>query len=495
MAAATTPGSFDSDTPSFPDDPAAMSQSSLTSATSDEDNESIMSTPKRYPAHLSHGSAPRQRQQQQTQRVRPNSSQYETMEELLTAAGYTVTRVFTPETERVQRLSQGRDEEDEDGQKTGEQGTRAASGIGRLVTGLIAHIMPSTSGGSTTSRRPTPALRVQIVDDADSNPFLDSSSPMMRSAGSAYSQAAHSLRTHLLSAHTAARASSNTRSKSTHRAQPALRHTTSAPSLPRTTSGRRRALPSAWRDAANNPNKPAWSGGFVPKTIDTQLKPRSGWFGTVRPADARAQTSPAATIRARTSTLRPPIPTLHRARSAPRSTRVHVPLPAPPARPSPVVQANTVVCRSQTNLVVPARSRSLSRGRKTDESPILAPEPGSTSTEGLPPTPARPTLQRARSNGFLKRPVVHMHTPSFADDEPDLASIISAFRSSSPSRRQRSIRSLRALLKDPRFPDVPVVCVASPGTAGAGLPGRALWMTGPEWEAEVGRKNTFNGRG
>ena len=64
------------------------------------------------------------------------------------------------------------------------------------------------------------------------------------------------------------------------------------------------------------------------------------------------------------------------------------------------------------------------------------------------------------------------------DDEPDLASIIHAYRPSSPrsTGRHASIRSLRALLKDPKFPDVPVVCVASPGTVSAGGPGRTLWL-------------------
>ncbi|KAG9106585.1 hypothetical protein FRC07_008777, partial [Ceratobasidium sp. 392] len=146
------------------------------------------------------------------------------------------------------------------------------------------------------------------------------------------------------------------------------------------------------------------------------------------------------------------------------------------------------------------RSTAVSSAEDDQPSPILAPE--TTQTDGLPPTPARPAIHRARSNGFLRRKqpqTRHQHQPTDDEAEPDLASIIHAFRPPSsppsPTRRQRSIRSLRALLKDPRFPDVPVVCVASPGTVGVGGPGRAVWMSGPGWEAEVRRKNTMGVRG
>ncbi|KAG8781583.1 hypothetical protein FRC12_021738 [Ceratobasidium sp. 428] len=145
------------------------------------------------------------------------------------------------------------------------------------------------------------------------------------------------------------------------------------------------------------------------------------------------------------------------------------------------MQQSTVVCRSRSSfgssLSVQTRS-SVNSPDEDQPSPILA-RPEATPTDGLPPTPARPTIQRARSNGFLRR---KQPAPS--------ASIVDAFRPPSPTRRQRLVRSLRALLKDPRFPDVPVVCVASPGTVGAGGAGRALWMSGPGWGAGVRRKNT-----
>jgi hypothetical protein len=268
----------------------------------------------------------------------------------------------------------------------------------------------------------------------------------------------------------------------------------------------------------------------VVKEIETQLKPRNGWFSTARPlanvSNARAPTSPPQTIRAgRSGSQHPPMarssllvpPTLHRARSAPRPSRIHVPVPAPPVRPSPVVQQNVVVCRSVSSLgsslsvqtrASSNKSRSHSRPGKIpnedeeeedeDEiqpSPILTPE--ATPPDGLPPTPARPPITRARSNGFLRRKQQQQPAPMPIEDEPDLAAIIHAFRPPSappsPTRRQRSIKSLRALLRDPKFPDVPVVCVASPGTVGVGGPGRAVWMSGAGWEAEVRRKNSVRG--
>ncbi|KAG8692767.1 hypothetical protein FRC09_010969 [Ceratobasidium sp. 395] len=489
----------------------SQSFNSLTSTSTKPfaDDGSMTVTPKRrYPAHLSRGSPPPREQNRS-----PTSDQYESMEDLLTAAGYTVTRVFTPDTERIQRMSAGEEQRDDSTMSKASGSTTEGGGIGTLVAGWISHIIPASGGGRTARRHgQTPVVRVQPVEeDAQSNPFLESSSNLGVSSHHRFPHTARSLRTHLSSATRPASRSSSRPTPLIHharpdRAVPALRHTTSAPSLPRISpSGglRRRALPAAWRDAAGKQREAAvykaWSGGFAPKTVETQLKPRStsGWFsnsGTIRPSAGtlRIQTSSPGTIRG--LTLAVPshsYPTLYRARSAPRSTSVHVPVPAPPVRPSPVVQQSTVVCRSQSSFgsSLSVQTRSSVNSPDSDQpSPILAPE--TTPTDGLPPTPARPTIQRARSNGFLRR---KQPAPPVDQDErePDLASIIDAFRPPSPTRRQRSIRSLRALLKDPRFPDVPVVCVASPGTVGAGGAGRALWMSGPGWEAEVRRKNTM----
>ncbi|KAG8737353.1 hypothetical protein FRC10_008291 [Ceratobasidium sp. 414] len=508
--AEATPGSLDSDAPSRSDTPSVLSQhqsfnslTTMTTITGDDDDESIASTPKRYPAHLSRGSPPaaaRARNlHQHTPTRRPNSSQYETMEDLLTAAGYTVTRVFTPETERVQRLAHNHDNNHEGETRKPDA---AGGGIGTLVAGWISHIIPA--GGSVRRHGPTPEVRVQAADDDEPNPFLESGPSTQR-----FPQAARSLRTHLSSTRTVTRSGSRPtlypHYGRSDRAGPALRHTISAPSLPRIPSGgRRRALPTAWREAGKQEMAyQGWSGGFAPKIVETRLEPRSSWFNTVRPSASstiRVQTSPPGTIRAGRgenqlhSTLEvPDHPTLHRARSAPRSSYIHVPVPAPPVRPSPVVQQSTVVCRSQPNLGSSLGIQT--RWSRVDEdqpSPILTPE--ATPTDGLPPTPSRPAIYHSRSNGFLRRnrpPIL----PAEDEREPDLASIIDAFRPPSappsPTRRQRSIRSLRALLKDSRFPDVPVVCVASPGTVGVGGPGRAMWMSGPGWEAEVRRRNTI----
>ncbi|CAE6517632.1 unnamed protein product [Rhizoctonia solani] len=429
---------------------------------------------RRYPAHLSHGS-PR--------KPNLNSNQYETMEDLLAAAGYTVTRVFTPETERTQKMQ----EQAKDEQKEG-------AGIGTRFAGWIAHFLPTaTTSGTSRLTRAEP----EVEEDVSSNPFLTAP------RGGQYPQATHSLRTHLigraLKGHPHHLHPQETqRTITTARSQPVLRHVTSAPSLPRAASSRRRALPSAWREQTTyqpeentQPLKTAWSGGFISKQTEIQLTSRGNksWFGTV---------SSDSTVRARTGsqpprasqTLRPP--TIHRARSAPRPSKVQVPAPAPPVRPRPVVQQNVVVCRSVSSLgssmSVQTRSSVRSKSRSklslasdeeepTSPCPVLTPE--SAHPEGLPSTPARPVLVKQRSARFLKRsPPPH----PIEDDEPepDLASIIDAFRPPSappsPTRRQRSIRSLRALLKDPKFPDVPVVCVASPGTVNAGGPGRALWL-------------------
>ncbi|KAG8700728.1 hypothetical protein FRC11_012707, partial [Ceratobasidium sp. 423] len=169
---------------------------------------------RRYPAHLSHGS-PR--------KPSVNSNQYETMEDLLAAAGYAVTRVFTPETERTQKPQEQAKEEHKEG-----EGSRNRD---KLRTHLMSRALSGHPHAQDTQRTTTTA-----------------------------------------------------------QSQPALRHATSAPSLPRAASGRRRGLPSAWREQAtqppNNTTQPlqtAWSGGFVSKQTEVQLKSPGGksWFGTV----------------------------------------------------------------------------------------------------------------------------------------------------------------------------------------------------------------------
>jgi hypothetical protein len=141
------------------------SASSVPSTSSDK----MATTSKRYPAHLSRGSPPPRFADQQTLKRRPNSGQYETMEDLLAAAGYSVTRVFTPDTERVQRLAQ--DNEQMPSQKPVEN----VGGIGTRVAGWFAHIMPAGAGtGAIPSRRhvQTSEVRVEVVEDPEANPFL-----------------------------------------------------------------------------------------------------------------------------------------------------------------------------------------------------------------------------------------------------------------------------------------------------------------------------------
>ncbi|KAH7322155.1 hypothetical protein B0J17DRAFT_723659 [Rhizoctonia solani] len=419
---------------------------------------------------------------------------YETMEELLAAAGYTVTRVFTPETERTQKIQETQEEHKE-------------GGIGTIFAGWIAQILPAatTSGTSKSNTRPEPA-----EEDVGSNPSLT-----VRGTSGQFPQATRSLRTHLMTlafgGHPRPPVQDTQQTITTPRSQPKLRHVTSAPSLPRTASGRRRALPSAWREPVVHkpedapPLKTGWSGGFVPKQTEVQLASRGGksWFGTVT-SDSTVRVRSGSQPPRASRTLRPPI--VHRARSAPRLNKahVHVPAPAPPVRPSPVVQQNVVVCRSvssfgssssvQTRSSVKSKSRSKLSLQSDDEEPVspcpvLTPE--SAHPDGLPSTPARPVLVKQRSARFLRRATPQPQPIEDDEPEPDLASIIDAFRPPSappsPTRRQRSIRSLRAVLKDPRFPDVPVVCVASPGTVNAGGAGRALWIRDSGWDATVRR--------
>ncbi|KAF8696538.1 hypothetical protein RHS03_07832, partial [Rhizoctonia solani] len=446
---------------------------------------------RRYPAHLSHGSPPR----------KPHSNQYETMEELLAAAGYTVTRVFTPETERTQKM--------QDQAKDEHKGAGGA-GIGTMFAGWIAHILPAASTSSTPVSPTSPSSTFRVQEDAGSNPFLS----VRGQSDGQYPQATHSLRTHLMSRalkshpdpHLHPQTQDSQRTITTARSQPVLRHVTSAPSLPRAVSGRRRGLPPSWRDQAvpkpaeaTQPSKTGWSGGFVLKQTEVQLKSRSkGWFGTVT-ADSTARVRSGSQPPRASHTLRPP--TIHRTRSAPRPSKIHVPAPAPPVRPSPVVQPNVVVCRSVSSLGSSSSIHTRSSGKSKSKSklslesdddepvspcPVLTPE--SAHPDGLPNTPARPVLVKQRSTRFLRRS--NQPRPVEEDEpEPDLASIIHAFRPPSappsPTRRQRSIRSLRAVLKDPKFPDVPVVCVASPGTVNAGGPGRVVWLRDPGWDNTV----------
>lgn len=162
-------------TASSPVTPSVLSQSqsidSMTSASASASSGSgagcgigesaVTPTRRRYPANLSHGSPPGT----QRQRARPNSSHYETMEDLLAAAGYSVTRVFTPETERVKRLSSGGGDESGKGGEGDGKG-EVGGGIGTLVAGWFAHIMPA-AGAS-----PGPARTPEVEEDAEANPFL-----------------------------------------------------------------------------------------------------------------------------------------------------------------------------------------------------------------------------------------------------------------------------------------------------------------------------------
>ncbi|CEL63290.1 hypothetical protein RSOLAG1IB_05333 [Rhizoctonia solani AG-1 IB] len=445
----------------------------------DKDATCTPSRVRRYPAHLSHGSPPR----------KPQSNQYETMEELLAAAGYTATRVFTPETERTQKMQEQAKDEHKD------------AGLGSMFAGWIAHILPVTAPSSSSTSPTSPKPRVE--EDVGSNPFLSAD------ADAQFPQTTRSLRTHLMSR--ALRSHPQTqdaqRTITTPRTQPVLRHVTSAPSLPRAASGRRRELPTSWRNQfAHKPSevvqssKPGWSGGFVPKQTEVRLNSRTkGWFATAA-ADSTVRVRSGSQPPRGSHTLRPP--TIHRTRSAPRPSKIQVPAPAPPVRPSPVVQPNVVVCRSVSSLgsssSVQTRSSAKSKSKsklslESDDDepispcPVLTPE--SAHPDGLPTTPVRPVLVKQRSARFLKRSNPPPRSVEEDEPEPDLASIIHAFRPPSappsPARRQQSIRSLRALLKDPKFPNVPVVCVASPGTVSAGGPGRAVWLRDPGWDNTV----------
>ncbi|KAL5638005.1 hypothetical protein ACGC1H_002317 [Rhizoctonia solani] len=449
---------------------------SADSVTSSEESmgDSLVRTPaRRYPASLSHGSP--------TRKPRLNSTQYEAMEDLLAAAGYSVTRVFTPETERTQKMAETKEEQ----------------GIGTMFAGWIAHLLPAATSSTMKPTRSEP----EAEEVTGSNPPLTVQSAQ-------YPQATRSLRTHLMSlAFKSNPVATCVHDRTITPSQPALRHVTSAPSLPQITSSRRRGLPSAWRDQpihteSTPPPKTSWSGGFIPKQTEQHTSRGKTWFGTVTSEStvrARSGSQPP-----RAATLRPPV--IHRARSAPRLNKAHaphVPAPAPPVRPSPVVQQNVVVCRSVSSLgsssSVQTRSsvRSKPRSKRSlqsdddDEpvSPCLVLTPESAYPDGLPSTPARPVLVKQRSARFLRRGTPQPRSIEEDEPEPDLASIIDAFRPPSappsPARRQRSIRSLRALLKDPKFPDVPVVCVASPGTVNAGGAGKAIWIRDPGWDATV----------
>lgn len=175
-------------TASSPVTPSLLSQSqsidSITSASASASSgsgsgsgcgteDSVTPTRRRYPVHLSHGSPPGTQRQQK----RPNSSHYETMEDLLAAAGYAHTRVFTPETERVQRLASGGADERGKHVKGEGDGKGEAGGLGTLVAGWFAHILPAAHGSG--SSRP-PEVRVEVEEDADSNPFLRPGGAMER---------------------------------------------------------------------------------------------------------------------------------------------------------------------------------------------------------------------------------------------------------------------------------------------------------------------------
>jgi hypothetical protein len=80
------------------------------------------------------------------------------MEELLAAAGYTATRVFTPETERTQKMQEQAKDEHKD------------AGLGSMFAGWIAHILPVTAPSSSSTSPTSPKPRVE--EDVGSNPFL-----------------------------------------------------------------------------------------------------------------------------------------------------------------------------------------------------------------------------------------------------------------------------------------------------------------------------------
>ncbi|KAF8755391.1 hypothetical protein RHS01_05288 [Rhizoctonia solani] len=437
---------------------------------------------------------------------KPHSNQYETMEELLAAAGYTVTRVFTPETERTQKM--------QDQAKDEHKGAGGA-GIGTMFAGWIAHILPAASTSSTPVSPTSPSSTFRVQKDAGSNPFLSVRVQLLLDQVRSHPIAAPPL---FYCAFCKMLNIAVLGLVTYPFDEPCVEESSRSPPFilrPKTLSGRlpphvrslsyatsrllrRCHAPYQVGDAdyhhhgvtrlfpnlpkSTQPSKTGWSGGFVLKQTEVQLKSRSkGWFGTVT-ADSTARVRSGSQPPRASHTLRPP--TIHRTRSAPRPSKIHVPAPAPPVRPSPVVQPNVVVCRSVSSLGSSSSIHTRSSGKSKSKSklslesdddepvspcPVLTPE--SAHPDGLPNTPARPVLVKQRSTRFLRR---SNQPRPVEEDEPE------------PDSRRSSMRSghLPRHL-DPKFPDVPVVCVASPGTVNAGGPGRAVWLRDPGWDSTV----------
>jgi hypothetical protein len=489
---------------------------------------SPLSTPKvrRYPSHLSH-LPPTPRHGETLLHRRGTSKTYETLEDLLTAAGYKETRIFTPESERV---------EGKDQSKLGTRGNKLTpkpeAGVGSAVANFISAWIPGAS--ISLGRAKGAELARGVVHEEDES-FGDPPSPLAHrtrkrrvettpsttkvrdgarrtipgdfieeARNLPSSSATASLLAHKLGPSTP-RASKSPPSPSADHTPRAsrLRHVHSTPQLSQPFTKKEEVRQSWFGDIFNG----------VLGNNDTKGKSTSKEYRG-RSGPTRAPTKPPKAP-AKTLSLVQPAP-LQRAVTSPNpSTHSHAffPRSQSPNPLTPLLRTDEVVCRSRPSSRSASRSRD-GRQSKRDGSPVLSPTLSEDATQSLM-WALEETRQQQRHQQLHHDLSEDESSDGDADVNPDLECIVSSYKRAYPfssahasssllsvpdmsneniARRQRSIRSLRALLVPRPHPnaqsDNPIFVVASPTSAEQGLPGRALWLDGPEWDGS----SSGNGR-
>ncbi|KDQ10287.1 hypothetical protein BOTBODRAFT_47140 [Botryobasidium botryosum FD-172 SS1] len=512
---------------------------------------------RRYPTHLSKSSRPHT----PSVRQRGTSKTYESLEELLTAAGYRETRIFTPESERVEAAAAAAVSDDRRASLT------ERVGIGRLLSGWIPGSTPPKQGKDEPSpevaSEPSRNNYDRLLPSSPLAHRTRTASPLSRTRTRSQNQDQETIRPsrtitpaskfHDASAtplhrqlyKTASSASlrmgNTTRSSAPRPARTSLlRHAASTPHFREHLQAEKSAV--AAKQARSRPvSHDGWLSAFVRGVFGATSQPQASANDHPSPDSPQSRGRSAQAKRAVTNPSRLAHPSQSRG------------LPA-----APIIKHESVICRS-----TPAsRSSSVVRGNASRNAPLLS--PAELDLDIPVPVPHRGdctlmwTLEQR-----MRRQLSQSLDPEDENDDPNLERILSSYisaQSPSPSskahslshtssdaasttsdtslptvsthltsastssdvdgddttsQRSRSIHSLRKHLtprparpKSPiaamvqsatatlravsssgnrnlTYDQNPIVVVATPRTAERGLPGRAVWVDGPEWDEGI----------
>ncbi|KAF9511089.1 hypothetical protein BS47DRAFT_1395368 [Hydnum rufescens UP504] len=463
---------------------------------------------------------------------RGTSKQYETLEDLLTAAGYKETRIFTPEAERVGHDAGGISPET----MGKEDGPSRGNSLGTFMTNILSSWIPGASvslgraKGAEIARREATSIREEEEEGDENDPRFLNPRPLARKSAhhksdNSWRAPRTSYRPPLPTDFIADSRGAGIAGVSRPGVSPQYPPSHSPTPLSKTVVNRQ--LPRL-RQVISSPNFHRPKLGGRPG-MDTRTHSQIDQDPRGRPSLSNNGVAPKRLQPHRSVTS---IHT-HSHQGRPNHDKPIITTITSSITPlEPILNSSDVVCRSAPG------SRSASRNRPSDRAPPLPPllspsllEEGiSAWMEGSHPLKQRHASDQSSCTGS------HDDDDDDVEDsgDPGLAQIIysrierdassqssssSGHQSTSfftrpslspPARRQRSIQSLRAHLVPRPQPSMapfppslrkqssfrnPIFTVATPRTAEAHLPGRGVWLDGPEWDGAVHQPSIRGGTG